>query len=78
MKNEIYMSVMILNYGDGKELCQFAQQIDDDELEVKEIPHAEACRLMWELVLAGGKRDFGINMFDRTITRCGACYIAAH
>ena len=67
MVKEIYMHVTITEYGTGRISCRFTQSIDDGPLEITEITLDKARKLMWELVLAGGKREININRYDRDI-----------
>ena len=76
MKKEIYMHVTITEYGTGRIDCRFTQSIDGSPLEINEIPLEKARKLMWELVLAGGKREININRYDRDIvTRCAYIFL---
>ena len=65
--NEIYINVMINDFGNGRVRCAMTQQVNDGKLDVQHIDKAKAQRLMWELVLAGGKREVYVNQFDRNI-----------
>ena len=70
MKKEIYINVSILDYGNGTVDCSLVQQVDDGELESIDISRERACKLMWELKLAGGRRTVRVNQFDRHIVSC--------
>jgi len=72
MKNQIYMNVYVTSYGNGHKTCRFVQSIDDGELEGKDISELDALRIIWELVLAGGRREVSVNMYDRDIVTVGA------
>lgn len=74
MAKEIYISVGITEYGNGNIDCSLCQQVDDGELDVKQIDQLRACKLMWELVLAGGHRNVRVNYLDRNIV-CRSAYI---
>ena len=74
MAKEIYISVDITEYGNGNIDCFLCQQVDDGELEMERIDQARACKLMWELVLAGGRRSVRVNSLDRNIV-CREAYI---
>ena len=67
MEKEIYISVDITEYGNGNTVCFLSQQVDDGELEMTRLDPLHASKLMWELVLAGGKRNVRINSLDRDI-----------
>ena len=67
MEKEIYISVRITEYGNGKSTCAITQSVDDGPLESEYITMEKACKLIWELVLAGGKREVSINRLDRDI-----------
>lgn len=67
MGNEIYMNVSIAEYGNGHIDCKFSESINDEELRTKDITLDKARRLMWELVLAGGRKELVINRYDRNI-----------
>ena len=72
MDKEIYISVRITEYGNGKMTCILSQSVDDNPLECTPIDLDKARKLMWELVLAGGKREVSINRLDRDIITRGA------
>lgn len=74
MTKEIYINVSILDYGNGIVDCHMAQQVDDGELEITKLDLNHARKLMWEVVLAGGRRDVRINSLDRNIV-CRDAYI---
>ena len=67
MEKEIYISVRITEYGNGKSTCTITQSVDDEPLKTQYISMEKARKLMWELVLAGGTRDVSINRLDRDI-----------
>lgn len=67
MGNEIYMNVSITDYGNGDIICKFSESINDEELRTKDITLDKARRLMWELKLAGGRKEVVINRYDRDI-----------
>ena len=67
MGNEIYMNVSITEYGNGHIDCKFSESINDEELRTKDITLDKARRLMWELKLAGGRKEVVINRYDRDI-----------
>ena len=67
MGNEIYMSVSITEYGNGYTRCVFSESINDEPLRSENITLEKARQLMWELVLAGGKRSVHTNWYDRDI-----------
>ena len=61
---EVYISISIVDFGNGNNRCTLSQAIDDDPLDIQLIELNKACKLMWELVLAGGKKDIEINRLD--------------
>lgn len=65
--NEIYISVRITEYGNGNTTCTLTQSVDNEPLESQYISLDKARKLIWELVLAGGKREVSINRLDRDI-----------
>ena len=67
MEKEIYISVRITDFGNGSQTCALAQSVDDGPLESEYISLDKARKLMWELVLAGGKREVSISRLDRDI-----------
>lgn len=69
---EIYMSVSIVDFGNGHITCRFCEAIGDEPIRIKELELNKARRLMWELVLAGGKRSVQVNTLDHTIISSGA------
>ena len=74
MTKEIYISVDITEYGNGNIDCFLNQQVDDGELEMTRIDINRARKLMWELVLAGGRKSVRVNSLDRDIV-CREAYI---
>lgn len=72
MDNEIYMSVSITNFGNGRIECIFSESINDEPIRLKHIDFNKARKLMWELVLAGGKRSVRVNPLDRDIVTSNA------
>lgn len=72
MDNEIYMNVSITDFGNGKVRCIFSESINDEPIKLSYIDINKARKLMWELVLAGGKRSVNINALDRNIVTSGA------
>ena len=67
--NEIYMNVSITYYGDNYISCFFSESINDEPLRITEIELDKARKLMWELVLAGGRKTVRVNSLDRSIVR---------
>ena len=67
MGNEIYMNIRITEYGNGRIDCKFSESINDEELRTKDITLDKARRLMWELKLAGGRKEVIVNRYDRDI-----------
>ena len=65
--NGIYISARITEYGNGDVTCTLTQSVDDGPLETQYISLDKARKLIWELVLAGGKREISINRLDRDI-----------
>ena len=47
--------------------CYLTQQVDDGELEMTKLDLDHARKLMWELVLAGGRKQVRINTLNRDI-----------
>lgn len=78
MKEDIYMNASIIDFGNGNIRCSFDQSIGDGELESRELTKDEALRLIWELVLAGGKREVRVNRYDRDIVTVSAAVILEH
>lgn len=72
MDNEIYMNVSITDFGNGNVRCVFSESINDEPIKLSYIDINKARKLMWELVLAGGRRSVDVNMYDRHITTSGA------
>ena len=72
MGNEIYMKVTITDFGNGNIRCVFSESINDEPIKLNYIDINKARKLMWELVLAGGKRSVSVNAFDRDIVTSGA------
>lgn len=67
--NKIYINISITEYSNGKMDCLYTEQVNDESMTIKPIDLDKARRLMWELVLAGGKRAVEINCYDRNIVR---------
>lgn len=74
MAKEIYISIAITEYGNGNIDCIMAQQVNDEEMTLEWLDLDHARKLMWELQLAGGKRNVRINCLDRHIV-CREVYI---
>lgn len=72
MGNEIYMNVSITDFGNGEVSCVFSESINDEPIKLNHIDINKARRLMWELVLAGGKRSVSVNSLDRDIVTSSA------
>lgn len=73
---EIYVAVRITEYGNGYSTCTLSQSVGDEPLDTQFIDINKARKLMWELVLAGGKREVRINRIDRDIiTRCAYIFL---
>ena len=67
MKDEIWMNISITYYGNGTIDCRYYECIGNAPVEMKKISLDDARRMMWELVLAGGKRSYRTNYLDRSI-----------
>jgi hypothetical protein len=67
MAKEIYISIAITEYGNGNIDCIMAQQIDDEDMTLEWLDFDHACKLMWELKLAGGRKQVRVNQLDRHI-----------
>ena len=67
MTKEIYISIRITEYGNGHVTCTLTQSADGEPLETQNISLNKARKLIWELVLAGGKHEVSINRLDRDI-----------
>ena len=78
MDKEIYINVSITEYGNGEIACFLTQQVDDGELEMTKLDLNRARKLMWELVLAGGRRLVRTNTLDRDIVRRDAYIFLAN
>ena len=65
--NEIYIAIRITEYGFGEPTCTISQSVGEEPLETHQLELNHALQLMWELVLAGGKREVSINRLDRDI-----------
>lgn len=76
--NEIYINISITEYGNGNMDCLYTEQVNDEPMTIKRIELDKARRLIWELVLAGGKRTVGINSYDRNIVRRDAYIFLAN
>lgn len=72
MEKEIYISIDITDFGDGYVRCEMLQSVDDGPLEATKLDINKAHKLIWELVLAGGKRSYRTNYLDRTIVNQSA------
>ena len=72
MGNEIYMSVTITDFGNGEVRCIFSESINDEPIRLSYIDINKAHKLMWELVLAGGKRSVSVSSLDRDIVTSNA------
>ena len=65
---EIYISMSIVNYGNGTIESRLCQGIDDEELEITRITELKkAYKLLWEIVLAGGNHSVHVNSLDNSI-----------
>lgn len=57
MENYIYIDVSIdENIRTGYQDCRLSQQVPGEKLTSRKLTRAEACKLMWELKLAGAKK----------------------
>ena len=72
MGNEIYMNVSITDFGNGEIRCLFTESINDEPIKLTHIDINKARKLMWELVLAGGKRSVSVNSLNRDIITSSA------
>ncbi len=72
MEKEIYISVEIVDFGNGDVRCDMLQSVDDGPLEATKLDINKAHKLIWELVLAGGKRSYSTNYFNRKIVHQSA------
>ena len=72
MKKEIYINISITEFRHGYAHCEMLQSINDGPLEVTKLDRNHANKLIWELVLAGGKRGININRFNRNIVTISA------
>ena len=68
MNKEIYISVSITDFGNGRTECFLNQSVNDEPLDMQPISLDKARKLMWELVLAGGKKSMKVNRFNHHIT----------
>ena len=75
---EIYMNAEVVDFGNGYVRCTFNQSIDDGELEIQPISKEKALQMIWEIVLAGGKREVSVNWFDRDIVTVRAWIFLEH
>lgn len=66
----IYMSLSMTQYNHkGMEPdCTLYQHIDDEPATSTKLSYTEACKLMWELVLAGATRAYASNYFNPSIS----------
>lgn len=76
--NRIYINVHIINYGNGRIKCSYHESINDGPIQIKELELNKALRMVWELVLAGGKREVHINYLDPTIVTTNAYIFLAN
>lgn len=67
MENTIYINIAIRDLGNGTVMADMAQSVNDEPLTITQLDLNHARKLMWELVLAGGVREYHNNMFDRSI-----------
>jgi len=67
---QIYMSLSIgqYSYRGMKPECNLYQKIDGEPMTCTKLDYADACRIMWELVLAGATRKYEANMFNSSIS----------
>lgn len=64
---ELYISVSVTDYGNGDIRCVLDQCVNGVWMETCKLDKYHALKLIWELVLAGGHRDYGTNWYDRSI-----------
>lgn len=62
----IYLVVGITYFVDGPQ-CFIHQLVDGEWYEASDIPIEKAYRLMWELVKAGGTREYKANNYDHSL-----------
>ena len=76
----IYMAVSITRYSHkGMDPdCDLYQKIDDGEMTHSKLDFETACRMMWELKLAGGERKVTVNMFNPSISEVEVSYWMLH
>lgn len=67
MEKEVYICVDITDFGNGDINCSLIQSVDDGPLESTQLDINHAHKLIWELVLAGGKRSYRTNYLDPKI-----------
>lgn len=71
---ELWMSVHIINHSNGDYSCWMGQRVDDGEMQITNLSYEKACKLMWELKLAGGDKEMGASipgypkLVERTVT----------
>ena len=64
---EIYVCATIIDFGNGDKDCRLVQQVGDEPMEVTQLDELHTNKLMWELVKAGGCRDYSVNWLNRSI-----------
>lgn len=65
--NEIYMNVSITYYGNENIRCSYCESIGDEPVRMTKLELDKARRMIWELVLAGGKRTVSTNWYNPEI-----------
>lgn len=74
----IFINIVITEYGtkDLEPYCRYWECIDCGEMTRRKLTKEEACKLMWELKLAGGTRTISTNKYDPSISYCEVQYWA--
>lgn len=62
---ELWISIHIINHTDGSHSCWMGQSVDDEPMQITELAYDKACKLMWELKLAGGEKEITIPYNSR-------------
>lgn len=69
MAKEVWMSLDIVDFGNGIIDCRYCESIDDEPIRHKMLSLNEARQMYWELILAGAAHEISINRLDRSIVR---------
>lgn len=78
--NGIYISVTSIEYNNGHTPAEYDmyEKVDDNQIVHHKLSWQEARRLQWELMKAGGEREYSANVYDPTICYSKVKYWACH